>query len=1201
MTTVALSDSAPPNRGGQKFNQVATLLQHNRKLLLGITDELCGTKIGVGKIKEKIELHKRAENRNQIQSLLARQKELELHIQALTNEVEEMGKRPARGTGEISASPRRQESSIGFGNAADNARNVHRRNFLKGISNFETLTDDQLTEITFHLKEEVFSAGDVIIREGDTGTEFFIVEMGKVCVRKRSKDGDSDDLGEVVANYSAGSYFGERALLTSENRMASVVAISETVRCLTLSKKVFIQMIAKPENLLDFRSSGDPDGTLASLTEHVTLYADILKRYENAKTEAERKSDRMVLKLTCAFAPELGGEGIIERIMKIAYTACHADRVGLFVVDRINNALVLKVSRDARGVSLPMSGIAGLVAKTGKTTRIDDAYKHPDFNPAYDRESKYRTRSMICVPIFDKKSSVIAVLQVINRKHEDGSEGIATFSAEDEDLLEDIAIHVGNALSQRSDELEMIDGPHFIPVWSIDSPYRVCVHSIKGLRLDSDKGQISSPRRVASTRLRSFSRSSKEESYFVSVSLYHGQTRASASRTSESRGSKGAKGATSAFWHEEWIELGVNVCKVPEGSRLILRLHRSSRPQETVAWAGVSVGTFDGHLRRGNVELNLWQGECASETSMKMEPRANASAGCLSICIVESHASNHRPFIYKDRRQKVMRYSSKKFAATGGPILAELEAIGRTHPLYELSSEEKNLLWSNRMLASRLSTLLPKFLKSIDWFSSLHVTEAHRLLHIWEHCEPHVALQLLAPSFADRRVRAYAVSCLESLSDRALDGFLLELVQTLKGECFNDSALIRFLLRRALEKPLSIGYRLFWLLKAEMDDPDVRERFGTYLELFVNSVPAEVKLSMGLQNFLLSRFTTLSANLMRISSQGGARTKKLREELRNIAFPKKFHLPISSETVFEHVVVEKCRCMSSKKAPLWLTLRTDAGKCLPVLFKSGDDLRQDQITIQLLMLFDSLWRAEGMDMRFRTYSVVPTSADTGFIEVVPSSSTLAGIIRQSSGKSSGKISNALKVVFSQSVILKHLKRKFTQRLDGSAADNFDVVIENFTRSCAAYCVATFILGIGDRHNDNIMVSDDGYLFHIDYGHFLGNFKSKYGIKRERAPFLLVPSMAYVIKSKKKFGEFVNLCQRAFNVLRKHASLLISLFVLMINAGLPELQNSDDLQWLLDALMLDKSDEEASRAFKKLIKQSLSSTTTKLNHAVHMLR
>lgn len=98
------------------------------------------------------------------------------------------------------------------------------------------------------------------------------------------------------------------------------------------------------------------------------------------------------------------------------------------------------------------------------------------------------------------------------------------------------------------------------------------------------------------------------------------------------------------------------------------------------------------------------------------------------------------------------------------------------------------------------------------------------------------------------------------------------------------------------------------------------------------------------------------------------------------------------------------------------------------------------------------------------------------------------------------------------------------------------------------------------------------LFHIDFGHILGHFKEKFGIRRERVPFVLTHDFVYIINKGKtdreteEFKTFKQLCETAFLLLRSHGCLILSLFSMMISTGLPELSSEKDLNYLRDTLV-----------------------------------
>lgn len=107
-------------------------------------------------------------------------------------------------------------------------------NFVDQVPIFSTLSGYEKMIVADALRTRYYAPGDIIIEEGTSGDDFYIVEDGEV----RCTKGDE----EVSARLGSGDFFGELALVTNDLRMATVTAVRKT-KCLVLDRKTFKRLL----------------------------------------------------------------------------------------------------------------------------------------------------------------------------------------------------------------------------------------------------------------------------------------------------------------------------------------------------------------------------------------------------------------------------------------------------------------------------------------------------------------------------------------------------------------------------------------------------------------------------------------------------------------------------------------------------------------------------------------------------------------------------------------------------------------------------------------------------------------------------------------------------------------------------------------------------------------------------------------------
>ena len=135
---------------------------------------------------------------------------------------------------------------------------------------------------------------------------------------------------------------------------------------------------------------------------------------------------RRVLEVTRKLAAPFDLDTMLAEVVDASRKILNADRGTVFLYDEETNELVVRVATELGNIRIPADkGIVGESAQSRKLINVPDCYADDRFNRAIDKQTGYKSRCMLTIPLIGYEDSLIGVLQILNKK--DG-----TFDEQDE-------------------------------------------------------------------------------------------------------------------------------------------------------------------------------------------------------------------------------------------------------------------------------------------------------------------------------------------------------------------------------------------------------------------------------------------------------------------------------------------------------------------------------------------------------------------------------------------------------------------------------------------------------------------------------------------------------------------------------------------------------------------------------------------------
>ena len=503
-------------------------------------------------------------------------------------------------------------------------------------------------------------------------------------------------------------------------------------------------------------------------------------------------------------------------------------------------------------------------------------------------------------------------------------------------------------------------------------------------------------------------------------------------------------------------------------------------------------------------------------------------------------------------------------------------------PYYKLNKLNINILYSNKNYIYGHNKYIVKLLQSISnkkITTTLETTIIHILkgkkkiscktMKCLHTCKPTLSvlqiIQCLYFNLHSHKIVTILINMLSSTNNiysSHMSNYIFIFVYILHYYKYNTPILNIFLefLYNESNKDIHFCNILFWDLTYNIKNILHAQFYANIRKKLVNSIDKKK------YNILLNShdFTKNLIELIKNEPDNSTVSQNIHYHLLNNEYKinEYLYIPINLNKQIISIDSKNIKVLQSKTKPIVIPccyIKNNTKQTYNFMIKP-EDLRKEYIIMNIIKIIDTILKTElDLDLHIITYNILPISEKFGFIEFISNASTIYDI------KEEKKFSIQNFIIEKNPNITAHEMRN------------------NFSKSCAAYCVITYLLGIGDRHLENIMITKEGYLFNIDFGYILG-LDPKLLSPKFRLTNEMIDAMGG--SNSKYFHTFKQYCTTAFNCLRKHVDIF---YILISQLTTIILQNTDkkyDLEYIKNYInkrfIPNKPNFNASIEFKYII-------------------